>query len=338
MRKTVLSVLLVALVVLSGCSALTGQGTPTSGSLSESVVLPEGGVAGEQSVVRIQLNNTASSEKQYGATLTADGTEVASDSVTVAAGETTTLSLTHTFEETGEHTISVANKTRTIQVYEDPRSFVEAQTDAVGTARIEETTRFDGVVNRFGEQVDVTATGSATIVKNYTAERLYEEGELETRTNGDSTTETSEEWVVDGMQYTKTVEDDGTTEYEQELSDEFDDTDIDDEEFQPYLRTEHTDTEYVYVLEANSSTDATRLWESIGDGGDGISEESLTYIYFELRYDRQTGRLNTTVGRVRGEGGTTFAELDMTVTQEYTEYGVDTDISVPSDVRDETEP
>ncbi|MBX0287587.1 hypothetical protein EGH22_14735 [Halomicroarcula sp. F28] len=77
------------------------------------MTLPQGGVAGEQSDARIQSNNTASSEREYEATLTADGTQIASESVTVTPEESTTLALTHTFEETGEHTISVGNRTRT---------------------------------------------------------------------------------------------------------------------------------------------------------------------------------------------------------------------------------
>jgi len=344
MRKTVVSLLVVAMLVLSGCSGLLEeQSTPTEASgFSETIQLPDGGVVGEESVVEIELNNSGTEERQYDATLTADGESVDEASVTVAGGESRTLSLTHTFEETGEHTLSVADRNTTIPVYKTPRAFINAQEATVETVTYQEDTSFDGTVQYDGRTVETETESAVTVSKNLTAETMYETGTEETTTRGETSTESVQTWVVDGVEYSKSVDEEGETTYDRELSDEFDD---DNAEFgnaslQPYLRTAHTDEEYVFVIEANTSAEATELWRTLtsltDENIDVVTASEMDDLRFEFRYDRQTGYQTGEVADVESSGGETFVELDMTITKSSYSYGEQVTVEVPQDVKDST--
>ena len=347
MRTKLVSILLVTLVVLSGCSALTdatesAEETPTATSgdsaapLSTTVTFPNGGVTGEVAVVTVAVRNGDDGGADYDATLTADGETVASRSVTLAGGDSATLSLSHTFEEPGEYELSVANETTTITVYETFTEFTDASMAAVDTVRINETTRFDATLTAGGRTVDATSTDEATIRKNFDAETLYRNGTSTYSAAGTTETERVREWVVNGTRYSETVAEDGSTTYSREPADEFEDDDEDGAiGLLPYLRFEHTDEEYVIVIEADNDTDATELWTSLGDGDESLPASSVTRLYTEIRYDRQTGRITEQVFRVSGEGGEQFDSFDATFRQEYVTYGEPLSVEVPRTVRDE---
>lgn len=359
------------MIVLSGCSALedTGGGqtpsatgtpvetvtstqtdtgmengseTETQAQFDASVRYPTGGVAGNESVVEIDVENTGEARGQYNATLTADGEQVATESVTLDSGVSTTVSLTHTFEEPGEHTLSVADRNATITVYETPRAFIDAQEDTVETVSYQEDTSFDGTVQSSGRTVETETESAVTVSKNLTAETMYETGTATTTARGETSTDSVQTWIVDGVEYSKSVGDNGETTYDRELSDEFDegDAEMGNASLQPYLRTAHTDDEYVFIIEANTSAEATELWRTLTSLQDEnieiVTSSEMDALRFEYRYDRQTGHQTREVADVESSGGETFVELDMTITKSSYSYGEQVTVEVPQDVKDGT--
>jgi len=300
------------------------------------VTFPNGGVAGEESVVEVAVTNEGDAETAYNATLTVDGETVASESVTVGAGEATTVTLTHTFEETGEYDLSVANESTAITVYETPVEFASATQDQVDTVRLEQTATIDGTVVSNGARQSYREDSTATIQRNYTAETEYTDEVRNISLAGRTTQLDSEEWVVDGTSYTREVDNaDGETTYEREPSEAFtdDETELDDEELEPYRRTDHTDEEYVFIVEAESTTDASRLADVLNQDGESFPLGDLTSIYVEYRIDRQTGRQTSNTFEVRAEDGQTFSYVELTISTEAVSFGDPVDVSVPDQVR-----
>ncbi|MBX0287588.1 hypothetical protein EGH22_14740 [Halomicroarcula sp. F28] len=373
MRKTALSVLLVAMVVLSGCSALENTGgsqtpsatgtpvetaTPTqtdmgmaNGSETEtpaqfdaSVRYPNGGVAGNESIVRIDVENTGGQQGQYNATLTADGEQVATESVTLDGGASTTVSLTHTFETTGQHDLSTGTSSRTIQVYDSARNFTDAAMERVETARIEEFNTVDAAVSANETTFNITAEGSATIRKNYAAETQYRNVTTRTTLFGQTSVERTEEWTVDGTVFSRTIGDDGERDYTREPSDEFeDDNPLENDTVLDYLSTEHTDDEYVFIVETENSAESTELLRSFRESDDesdnsGPSAESIDELYFELRYDRQTGRSTTELIRFNARSGEDYDSFEFTSRREYVAFNETVSVEVPGEVRDRATP
>lgn len=367
MRKRLLSILLVAIIVLSGCSALddTGADQPTAsatdtGTLVEtqtateggtesdtetdamaqfetSARFPSGGVAGERSAVRVTVENTGGAEGSYDAALTADGDRVASRTVTLAAGESTTVTLNHTFERTGDHDLSVGEERRTIPVYDSAFEFTDAQMEQVETARIQESGEFDLTILLNETTVDATVSSSATTWKNFTAETLYTNETSRTTVFGRTSEEYTEEWVTDGTLYTRAVDDEGIVNYTREPSDEFEDSEgLENETILEYISTDHTDEEYVLVVESESSAEATELWRSFSDEeSEVLPAEGMEEVYLEIRYDRQTGRTTEKVFRLSGEGGEEIGAFDATFRQEYVAYNETVTVEVPDEVRDQ---
>jgi len=86
--------------------------------------VPEEMSAGESVTVTADVTNTGEVEGDYTAVLTVNGTEVATDTVTVAPGATETISFTFTQETSGTYTVQLAGLTGTLNVlaqvlYED---------------------------------------------------------------------------------------------------------------------------------------------------------------------------------------------------------------------------
>lgn len=343
MRGRYLAIVLVAMVALSGCAALddggsgdnTGETDAADAEFSQDVRFSWAAITGEEVAVEVTVENTGSEEGTHEAKLQADGETVTSESVTVAEGATETVTLTHTFDETGEHDLAVGDDQRTLTVYESPTDlFLGADFDQ-GTRVSEELTNGSGVFVQDGSEYDVTIEESATIRTNYDEETKYTVTEGTTEVLGQTNEETTEEWIVDGTRYAKIEDqDDGTVEYEQGPSDEFEnDSEFSDEVARQYLTVEKTDGEYVFTIDPQTSGEATEFWAASSDEED-ISAESITALTMEFRLDAELYRPTSTSIDLRLENFEQFSTLDMTITEEIVSYGEPVEVEVPEEVRE----
>lgn len=344
MRNDALVVLVAVLVALSGCSGLDGLtgGSGEDGAtanFAQSVSFPPGAVAGEETVVRVTVNNTGATAGTFDAGLTVDDETVTSESVSVGSNNTTTLTLTHTFETAGEYDLTVGEVETTLTVYETPRAFVSNVSDEVSTATIEEETTMTGTVIADGRSLAFSLDSSATIQKNYSAETLSKTEESTNEVGDTRWEESTEAWVVDGTRYSKTTDkqDDETT-YEREPDDEFEDSDtnISDEAVVEYLDTDHTDEEYVFVVDAPTPAEATDLWRSV-NADDDLPAESLVSFSMEMRFDRETGRATERVVQAELEEYDVFERLEMTIREEVVSTGDPVNVTVPAEVKERAE-
>jgi hypothetical protein len=327
------------LLIVSGCSALDGSGEEASGTtISESVVFPAGGVVGEPAVVQVPLNNTGDTEETYNATLTADGEAVASESVTLGGGESETVSLSHTFAETGEQTLSVGNQSQTVTVYETPLAFIDNATDG-GSRHSELTMRLNMTIESENRTQDARFRLTESTDENLTAGTSYTESSQKLVI--DSVTysnQTGEAWTVDGTRYSKTTGWAGEPTYSREPVTNDDDEDDDmtpaTSNISEYFRTDHTDDAYVFQITAENATEATELWAMFGDesGGDTLTSESVTDVSMDIRFDRQTGRALGASVQVRGENGDELSEFDGEFELRYSDYGEPVTVEVPKTV------
>lgn len=325
----------VALAATAGCM---GSDDSAEGSFSESVEFAWYGVAGDPFHVRVTAENTGEAEATYETALTADGSEVATGSATLAAQGQQTITLAHTFDDPGEYDLAAAGEETTLTVYETPLTlFQEADFD-MGTRVSEEETTQSGEFVVDGQPLDFSSDRSATVRQNYQEETQYTEEEVTTQVGGETEEETVEEWVVDGTLYTRTTNhtDDEVT-YETERSDEFEEgPDYSDSAVSQYISTAHTEEEYVFSIDPSSSEAATEVWAALDDSpGEEFAPERVTSLSLDARLDRQLMRpasvsLDITLEEFEG-----FSVLEMTIVEEITEYGVAVTVEVPEDVRDE---
>jgi|GEM_PF-2473960 hypothetical protein len=342
MRRTGVTLLVVVLLVVSGCSALDGSSEAASGTtVSESVVFPAGGVVGEPAVVQVPLTNTGDAAGTYNATLTADGETVATESVTLEAGESTTVSLAHTFEETGEHTLSVGDQSQSVSVYETPLAFIGNTTDA-GSRHSEMTIRVDMTVESENSTVDSRVRLTESTDENLTAGTSYTESTQTLVIDGATySNQTSQEWTVGGTTYSKTVTAGGEPTYSRRpvRNDTDDEMTPDTANISQYFGTAHTEDAYVYQIEAENASQTTALWTMFGadDAGGTLSPESITDITMDVRFDRQTGRALSASVRVSGENGDEVSAFDAEFELRFSDYGEPVSVEVPEDVRDQAE-
>ncbi len=353
MRQRLFPVLVAALVVLSGCSALDDitTGASEDAEFSETATFPAGGVTGESVSLTVAVENTGDAEGDHEVALSVDGEEVATESITLDEGESTTATLSHTFEEAGEYDLSVAGEDETVTIYETPRAFTNVAMAEVETQRIEETTTGDGTMVYNYRTYDFEANDTATIEKNFTAETMHTKEESEIRVQGEQTgatrdgrtEETTEVWVTDGMRYIKTVDHtEGETSHQWEPSDEFADDSVDGpgdvdalEGMDQYVRTAHTDEEYVFIVEADTSREATEFWETLAGDESAITPEMMGEFYVENRYDRQTGRLTKQVIEMTVRDFRSFEEMHITVEKDVVSYGHPVAVEVPDDIKEQ---
>ena len=262
--------------------------------------------------------------------------DAGNEDLTLAAGESTTVSLTHTFETTGDHDLAVGDAETTMRVYDSAFAFTDAEMERVETARIEESGTVEATIPVNGTTLEATADASATVLKNFSAETLYRNETTRTTVLGRTSVERTEEWVVDGTLFARTVAEGGERNYTREPSDEFEDSDeLENETILDYLSTDHTDEEYVLVVEPETSAEAAELLESLGEGdSEALPVDSVDEIYFEIRYDRQTGRTTEQVVRFSGEGGESVDSFEFTLRQEYVAFNETVSVEVPDEVRD----
>ncbi|MEF8784398.1 MAG: CARDB domain-containing protein [Haloarculaceae archaeon] len=310
------------------------------------MTFPWAAIAGEEVTVQVSVENTGNSSGTYEAALQADEEELTSDSVEVDAGKSTTLTLTHVFEETGDYDLTVAGEERQITVYDTLLQYLDSEDTDRGGLVTEEETEIDAVMNYQGQQIDFSSESTATVRTNYTAETQYTEAESTITVAEETWDETTEEWIVGGTLYKKTVDHStGETTYVKEQSDEFEDDSNPPTEAQAeYVRTDHTDDEYVVIVEANNPEDAATLAALLNDDSEeDLPPESLESIYMEFHVDRQLVRPNSVSMDISAtdlqmdDSGGGFETFDMTMTQEMVEYDATVDVEVPDEVKDYAE-
>jgi hypothetical protein len=350
MKRRYLAIVLVAMAALSGCAALDSGGTDNgdsdtgdtgaaAGEFSQDATFAWAGVTGEPVGVEVVVENTGSEEGTNELALKADGETVTSESVTVGAGETETVMLTHAFEETGKYALSVGGSEQTVQVYSSPIASMSGTELERGTRISEERITADGVMVRNGTEFDIQLNETATIRTNYDEQTQYTETETTTNFAGLRFNETSEEWIVNGTAYTRTKSEGERSEFGKMRSDEFSDDDqsLSNPAVLEYLSVEQTDDEYVISFDPEGAEGASEVWGAFGDGED-IPANSITDLTMEYRIDAELFRPNRLVFNGSFEDYDVFSTLDMTVEQEPVAYGEPVDVEVPEQVRENTEP
>lgn len=335
MRGRVPLLLVVALVTISGCSALESG---NSGEFSETVEFAWAGVAGDDVHVIVVVENTGDNTGEYEATLEADGEAVTTDSVDLESGETATLTLAHTFEEPGEYDLAVADEERTIQVYDSPETlFYETDFD-VGTRIIAENATLEAELNRSGDVVSYSVEENTTIHKNFTAETQYEETESTNQFEDTTWEESSSVWIVNGTEYTKTTDPSiNETTYTKEPSDEFTEggPDYAADSVSQYLTTDHTADEYVYIYDVQDSADARTVIEALSqEEMEEIPPDAVSAMYLEFRVERALARPSSIRMDLSLEQFESFGSLEISIEQEVVSFGDAVDVEVPEEVRE----
>lgn len=335
MRARVTLLLVVVLVTLSGCSALDSS---DSGEFSESVEFAWASVAGDEVHVNVAVENTGDSAGEYEATLEVDGEAVATESVDLEPGETATLTLAQAFEDPGEYDLAVADEERTIQVYDSPATlFYEVDFD-VGTRIIEENTTFEAELTDAEGVVTFSGEESTTIQKNFTAETQYERTESTNQFDETTWEETSEAWIVNGTEYTKST-DHSTNEtfYTKAPSDEFteDGPDFDTDAVSQFLTNAHTDDEYVYIYDVQDSADAQTIIEALNrEGTEEIPPDAVAAVSLEFRVEKGLARPSYFRMDLSFEPFEGYESLEISIKQEIVSYGDQIEVEVPDEVRE----
>lgn len=315
-----------------------GNGTPGS-QFAETVEFAWYGVAGEEFEVQITVENTGDESDSYEAALMADGAEVSSGSLAVDPGEERTLTLAHAFEAAGEYELAVASEETTFTVYDSPRTLLEEADFDRGTRVSEQDTIGDGEATFDGETVSYHSEESATMRRNFEEETMYVEAEATIDFWGEQWEESSEGWVVDGTLYERTRDySEDEVIHNMEPADEFEDDDVDfsDPAVSQHMDTDHTDHEFRFVISPPTSADATAVWDAMNEDPEGeIPPDVVTDLDAEFRIDRDMLRPAGSTVSVTIEDWEEFSVFEVTVDEEFVEYGVPVTVEVPDEVKDE---
>jgi hypothetical protein len=286
----------------------------------------------------VTVENTGSEEGTEELALKADGESVTSESVTVAAGETETVMLTQTFEETGDYTLSVGGSEQTVQVYSSPIAAMSGTELERGTRISEERLTADGVMVRNGTEFDIQLNETATIRTNYDEQTQYTETETTTNFAGLRFNETSEEWIVNGTAYTRTKSEGERSEFGKMRSDEFSDDNqsLSDPAVIEYLSVEQRGGEYVISFDPETTEESSEVWAAFGDSGE-IPAGSITALTMEYRLDAKLFRPTRLVFDARFEDYDVFSTLNMTLEQEPVSYAERVEVEVPEGVKEHTD-
>lgn len=337
MQQRLAVLLLVGLVALSGCSVLESGDSADSNQFTESVEFAAVGVAGEPVEVQVQAENIGNSTANYVATLRVDGENATTESVMLDTRERTTVTLATTIDDAGEYNLTVAGQEQAITIHESALDLLrDIERDPSATSIVEEETEGGGVAEIEGQEYDFSLEATATERTNYTAETQYTIENSTSTIMGQTSEETTEEWVVNGTLYEKTTDQtSGDVAYISEPSDEFeDDTDFSDDNLQKFLSMEHRDGEYEFTLSASSSSEAAQLWAALGVEDAEIPPERVQGVTMEFRVDPMTGRQTSTEIEVLITNFDIFTNLDMTIQREVVAVNEPVVVSVPDDVRE----
>lgn len=351
MKGRYLAIILVAMAALSGCAMLddngetdeedsdVGETDTVEAELTEEVTFAWYGIAGESFDVEVAVENTGETETTHEATLTAAGEDVASESVTVDAGSTEQFTFRHSFADPGEYELAVGDAETTLTVYESPMELFTEGEFQRGTRVTEEEMSAEGEVIDDGLEFTVSIEESATARTNYDDETKYTLTEGTFEFFGETSEETTEEWVVDGTRYAK-IEDhaEGTVTYEREPSEEFagDDVEFGAETIQQYTTVTRTDDAYVFTIDPESSAGASDVWTALSDGDDDIPPTALTSLEMEYYLDAGLFRPVSAAGDITIEDWDGFSEFTMTFEEEHVAFDEPVDVEVPDEVLENT--
>lgn len=360
-RRVLLASLIQASVALAGCSSTEEDADPTPGATDTetetptvsptptetptptpspefdvSVGVPVGGVEDEPVPIDVTVTNDGAGAGEYEATLTHDGTDLASETASVEPDGSTTVTIEHAFDETGEYEVTVAGVDATLAIFEHELEFVHAAMKDVDTHVIERSVSEHGLVDIGEGATDWEKDSTVTVETDFVEETRYERSEDALVYGSTDLDETIETWIVDGVLYEKhTKHTEGVVEYDKRFTEEpaaWSALDIHGFDTEGFLGFEHTDDEYVFVFDPSTPEEATALAaRTVGEGG-LLPAETATDARLELRYDRGTGRATTVDSELTLEGADVFPELERTATEEYGAYGDPVDVTVPDDV------
>lgn len=350
-RRTVLAVLPQAALVLAGCSSSDGNGDPTEAptdtptptptpdyDFDTSVTFPYGGVMNDPVQIPVTVTNSGQDAGDFEATLTSDGDDLTSETVRVAAGQSTTVTLEYAFNRPGAFDVSVAGSEATIVIFEHSLAFIHAAMDNVDTLRLEREVQETGVIDLGEGPTDWEQTSTVTVEKNFEAATLYSKREDDIVYGSESYERTIEEWATDGVVYEKrTNHTEEEVEYIQYNSGRPLTTtalDIHGTDTEGFLSFQDTDDEYVFVFDPETAEEATALAARTIHSGRLQPAEAATAARMELRYDRMTGRATTYELTVTLEDAESFPELERSSTDEYVAYGDPVEVTVPDEVRE----
>lgn len=320
-----------AVAATAGC---LGNGTELD--VSTSVRFPRAAVAGDAVQVTVTVENEAESGTTYEAPLEVDGTVVTEETVSLEPGERATLALSHTPDEPGERELVAAGEETVLTVYRDAQTLFEEAEFTTGTRVTERSTVTTGEFIVDGVAYDFDQESSATIRTDFEAETQYSEEETTTTALGETEVETVETWIVDGTAYRRVTDhaEDAVT-HDSEDSTEFEDTaDYSDPTVSQHIEVTDTAEQYVFEIGIEDPTDAAAVWEAIAEENEEVPPEAVTRFGLEARVDRQTLRPARTVTELTVEGFEEFSVLEMTVEEEFVEFGVPVSVTVPEEVRE----
>lgn len=327
--------LLIVTVALSGCAFLEDDDPVEA---DERVEFPFNAVVDEEMAVTVEVENLDDTEGPYEVSLRANGDELDTESLTLEEGEQTTLRLSHTFEEPGEYTLAVGEAEQSIRVFETPTELFH-ETDFDRETRVSEQEHtFEGEIMETREDtISFQGEGTETVRENFTAETKYRLEESTFFMAGFEVSETTEEWIIDGTSYTKVTEHatDEVT-YDSAPSDEFDDeTDFSADAIVEHTSSDHTDDEYVFLIDPPTSEAATAVWDAFEDDPDDeLGPAHVTDLFIEFRIDRQTA------APAGAQFDVTFEEVDelvffeMSIEVDIVSHNETVTVELPADVEE----
>ena len=319
--RAVLAVL--ALIVLAGCA---GLGADTA-DISVEVTETSEAVVGGPFEVPVTLENDGDDGNET-VTLAVDGSAVDNQTVTVEPDNQTETTLEHTFDEPGDHEVTVANQSWTVTVGEDPTPDVLAEHEATAAYETTESIEADLVSNGDPFTIDAEGTG----VYDLEAETAYTEFDVEMAVFGMEIETLEEEWYEDGLVYERETEGE-IVEYDVEPG-SFDDVALWESDLLPSLTPSVEEDVYRYTLEMGSMQDFPG--DDPGDFGlMGVDSATITYDIDRetLAYERFTMAIEGNEMNFGGWLASGTIEFDI----HFDAVEGPVDASVPETVREEAE-
>lgn len=254
--------------------------------------------------VEYTFNATLSSDSEINSqevALYVDGEEVQTKEVSVESGETTTVTFSHTFEETGEYDVSVLDESKTVTVVTiedgirrstggDVQNYKTLFTSELFLVTEDETTNRMKLAGRGTYDLEQNEMQSGRTLD------ITNDGELFTNV-------TLNEWYSDGTTYQlKTNDSTGETETFTRVQEFSERQPVDRKHLSTLLRGQEYEREgetFVYTLEAENEEEKKELfqavrvtnlyYESLGEYSE--YEESAENTTLTVRVNAETGRL-----------------------------------------------
>ncbi len=317
------------LLLLAGCSTVLDS-SPAFETTVESA--PDEVAIGEQYNITLAIANTGGEKGVHTATATIAG-ETRTQPVTVSPGETATVTFSHTFNDTGEYTLSIAdNKTTSVTVIDPIARALESEPVSYTTS---------GELRIDRETTD--SAGLTTWEARYNPDSKRMNATIYTFVSGQQTTpDTERVWFINGTTITKTHD----SAFDQT---EYSASDYDDWEDMKYVSAQSvleqfggapdtvTDTTYTYTASPNTTEARERIVDSLGSRFKYyITTDYLDDLSVEVQIDRETHRVsNITIGAY---SNTEWTARQTNISVNYSNYGESNAEPVPDSAMENIEP